>query len=224
MTVDGDRTLTRTCDPCELDLVAGSLVDRESYVTQNRSHGPRGRSKIAALNAVWLDLDVHRVPSLSHLERPEIEALIRDRISGAGLPPASFLVDSGRGYHVIWLLGSAVAKALPRWSALMRALVEWARPLGADPACIDAARVLRLPGSWHPGAGREVTVVDGTAARHDFENFSSAVWRAAGRPTRRDLGERRTRRAARAAGPIGDVPRAAPRGLSRQSVLEPLAG
>ena len=217
MTVDGDRALTRTYDPCELDLVAGSLVDRESYVTQNRSHGPRGRSKIAALNAVWLDLDVHRVPSLSHLERPEIETLIRDRISGAGLPPASFLVDSGRGYHVIWLFESAVAAALPRWSALMRALVEWARPLGADPACIDAARVLRLPGSWHKGACREVTVVDGTAARHDFENFSSAVWRAAGRPTRRDLGERRTRRAARAAGPIGDVPRAAPRGLSRKA-------
>lgn len=199
MLADGDTMHTRTYRPCELDAVAGPLIEAESYVTLNRAHGPRGRSRLAALNACWLDLDVYRIPALAGLERPHLASLIRNRIAAAGLPEPSFLVDSGRGYYVIWLLAGAATAALPRWSAVMRALVAWARPLGADPACIDVARVLRVPESWHHGAGRQVAVVGATGERCEFEVFADAVWRASRRPTRTELESHKARRAIRAA-------------------------
>ncbi len=217
MVADGDRIHTRTYRPIELDAVAGPLLEAESYVTPNRSHGRRGRTRIAALNAVWLDLDVYRVPALAHRARPATEAIILGRIKEAGLPAPSFLIDSGRGYYAIWLIRRVVTAALPRWSALMRALVEWARPLGADPACVDAARVLRLPGTLHEGAGREVTVVAGTGERHEFESFSAAVWQAAGRPTRRELDKRKQRRKAPAQSGADAGAKAKPRGLARRT-------
>ena len=179
---------------------AGPLIEQTAYVCMNRFYGPRGGGRrLAALNAVWLDLDVYRAPALDGLSRPSIAAEILRRARSAGLPPLSFLVDSGRGFYAIWLLAGAAPAAEPRWRAAMRALVDWARDLGADPACTDPARVLRLPESWHDGVGRQVAVLAGDGARHGFDALCDALWRAAGRPDRKLLDARRRKPVARAA-------------------------
>lgn len=217
---EGDRMHAKTYRMCELGAVAGTFAEAESYVSMNRFHGPRGRSGLAALNAVWLDLDVHRIPALAHRSRPEIAAYIGACIASAGLPAPAFVNDSGRGFHVIWMLDGAAPAARRRWTALIRAIVAWARPLGADPACVDVSRVLRLPGSWHAEAGRQVTVLAGTAERHAFGAFEATVWHALGRPSRAALAERKALRAAR---PVRSTELAAhkapakPRGLSRRA-------
>ena len=191
----GDRVSAHTCAQDMMAAAAGPLLEQTAYVCMNRFYGPRGGGRrLAALNAVWLDLDVYRAPALDGLSRPSIAAEILRRARSAGLPPLSFLVDSGRGFYAIWLLAGAAPAAEPRWRAALRALVDWARDLGADPACVDPARVLRLPESWHDGVGRQVAVLAGDGARHGFDALCDAIWRAAGRPDRKQLDERRQRK------------------------------
>jgi len=190
----GDRISAHTCAQDMMAAAAGPLIEQTAYVCMNRFHGPRGGGRrLAALNAVWLDLDVYRAPALDGLSRSLIAAEILRRARVAGLPALSFLVDSGRGFYAIWLLAGAAPAAERRWRAAMGALVEWARDLGADPASTDPARVLRLPESWHDGVGRQVTVLAGDGARHGFDALCDAIWRAAGRPDRKQLDERRRR-------------------------------
>lgn len=192
------------------DVAIGPLIEQESYVAMNRYHGPRGGGRrLAALNAAWVDLDVYRSLALAGVPRAAIPAVIRERVRVLGLPPPSFLIDSGRGFYLQWLLDGAVPAAEPRWRATMGALVDLFRDLGADGACTDPARVLRLPESWHEGAGRQVAVVDGAGTRCPFDAFADAVWRASGRPVRVALDARRRR----AAQPLPS----APRGLSREA-------
>lgn len=194
--------------------VAANLVEQEAYIALNPFYGRRGgERRLAALNAIWLDLDTYRVPELTGLGRCEISDRIFDAIIGAGLPAPSFLVDSGRGFYAIWLLTGGCRAALPRWRAVMRALVDWAKPLGADPACADPARVLRLPGSWHEKAGRQVTVVAGDGARHSFELLADRIWRAVGRPARKELDAARHERRGRT--DSDEVVGRGPRGLPR---------
>ena len=216
LSVQGDRVRSHTWERDGISRIAATLTEQEAYIAMNPYHGPRGGSRrLAGLNAVWLDLDTYRVPSLANSSRADIADHILRTLGGAGLPEPSFLVDSGRGYYCIWLLSGAAPAALPRWRAVMRALTDWARPLGADPACIDPARVLRLPGSWHDGAGRQVEVLGGDGSRHPFEPLADTIWRVAGRPTRRALDMARQARTCRS--PRQAKKPATPRGLPRRA-------
>jgi hypothetical protein len=215
LTITADGVRSHTLHRDVLCSAAATLVEQQSYVAMNPYFGPRGgERRLAGLNAVWLDLDTYRVPSLATLPRHEIAARILVAISDVGLPAPSLLSDSGGGFHCIWLLTSTSPRALPRWRAAMRVLTAWARPIGADPACVDPARVLRLPGSWHDGAAREVAIVCGDGARYPFEPLADSIFRAAGKPTRREL-DAGKRRAPQAPPIEGAAPRRG--GLSRRA-------
>ena len=86
------------------------------------------------------------------------------------IPQPSIMARSGRGVYLFWLLRDVKDPArLPHawpekielYKACNRALNERLRShlLPADPAAIDAARVLRVPGSIHRKALRRVTYV-----------------------------------------------------------------
>jgi hypothetical protein len=215
LTGSGDHLKSHTWSRDLVGAASATLVEQEAYIAMNPYFGPRGGDRrLAALNAVWLDLDTYRIPALSTLPRPEVQTHILRTVHAAGLPAPSLLVDSGRGFHCVWLIRGTSPAALPRWRALMKALARWARPLGADPACVDPARVLRLPGSWHEGAGRQVAIVAGDGARHAFEPFADAIWRAVGRPARRAYDAARGNRFRRDSGAQSDR---RPRGLPRRS-------
>ena len=194
-----DTVTAHTCDREEALAAADVLLESDAaYVAINPYHGPRGGNRrLATLNAVFLDLDVHRVPALAWLSRAAIAGQITARIAALGLPPASVTIDSGRGFYAVWLLDGGHPDAEPRWRAATRALVGLFAGFGADPACVDPARVLRLPESWHEGAGRMVTIVSGDGARHHFDTLCNRIFVAAGRPTREALAARRAGRTPR---------------------------
>lgn len=86
------------------------------------------------------------------------------------IPQPSIMARSGRGVYLLWLLRDVKDPAkLPHawpekielYKACNRALNERLRfhQLPADPGAIDAARVLRFPGSVHRKALRRVTYV-----------------------------------------------------------------
>lgn len=188
-----ERGVVARCYPAaEIGPVLPTWLETAAYVGLNRYAGPRGGGPpVMELTCLYADLDTYRQPELMFLERAEIEETILGRIDSYGLPPPSILVDSRRGYYALWLIEPLSGRALQRWQAAQRCLVGRLAPLGADPACCDAARVLRIPGTTNGKAGRIVTIVRGDGRRYRFDDLEDVIYRAAGRPTRRQLTARR---------------------------------
>jgi len=126
----------------------------------------RSADRLQYLNACYVDLDVGRTSS----ERKEQRLNWRDAMALAGkimddgkLPQASIFARSGRGLYILWLLcdpkeTNNPPKAWPEKTALYKMINQEMnyrlKHLAADPAAVDAARILRVPGSLHTGANR----------------------------------------------------------------------
>jgi hypothetical protein len=193
--IDGPDKIRSAATPSELlPTIASAWAEGTSYISLNRFHGVRRVSRLAALNALYVDLDTYNCPSLSQLMDEALDRVILDHVSLIGLPPPSFLLDTGRGRAAVWLIRELPAAAHPRWRACQRALVAACKLLEADPACTDAARVFRLPGSTNGKSGREVTVRGGTGRRHAFDELADGFYRATGRPTREQLEKQKAAR------------------------------
>src|SRR3712207_2839356 len=79
------------------------------------------------------------------------------------VPEASFIVLTGRGIAVYWLIEPVPYMALPLWNAVQKFLLNKLEDVGADPKSIDAARVMRLSGSLNQKSGNftELLVYNG---------------------------------------------------------------
>jgi predicted P-loop ATPase len=95
--------------------------------------GSGTKASVGPGQVCWCDLD------FKDYEDGEEEA--RERLTLLRMPPSA-LVSSGNGLHAYWLLDAVVAPAV-----IEAANVRLIAATGADEACKDSARVLRLPGS-----------------------------------------------------------------------------
>jgi len=91
---------------------------------------------LRSLRAVYVDIDRHL----------SVEAALL-AVEDAMLPSPNYVIQSGRGIHLYWLIDSVPPKALPVWQAIQRKLVRILEETGADKACTDCTRVLRIVGS-----------------------------------------------------------------------------
>lgn len=154
---------------------------RDTYISQAEFFAPKRRiATLRSIGLVWADCgDDGR---FSHLEERVAVKRIREVISEAGIPDPSIIVSSGRGYHPKWIFERGVpAAALPRWSAVERAITGTLKDeLDADPKATDAARVLRLAGTLNTRNGKIAHIayrndVNGEPYRYDFEQFCRDV-------------------------------------------------
>ena len=78
----------------------------------------------------------------------EWEALIKAQCEKFRIPLPNDVVFSGGGVHLKWIFDEAVSRrGLAYWQYAQRLLLAQFRSLGADPASVDGARVLRLVGT-----------------------------------------------------------------------------
>lgn len=134
------------------------------YISMNtfyRSAGlkqQRGRSVdlLKRLNALYVDIDCYK----KGLTKNEVLLRLNDEFFGSKIPEPTFIIDSGRGLYLIWKLRNEDRKALPRWTAVEQYLTDTLEELGADQACTDAARVLRVPGSRNKKSGTDVSILE----------------------------------------------------------------
>ncbi len=145
--------------------------------------------------------------------RPEqVAQAVRTAVGDHWLPLPSVITDTGRGLAVLWLIHELPAAAERRWRPAQRCLIDLFSGFGADRSCGDASRLFRLPETTNWKNGRQVTVLDGTLQRYDFDALADAIYRAAGRPTRAELATRKAAKAQRrettASGPRGLAPAA----------------
>lgn len=131
-------------DPVQ-QLISGLAGAPDTFISANQFHGWRLVRLIKSLRACYVDID-----GSSDLE--EALALLR----AARIPAPSFVVYSGRGMHLYWLLQPTPGQALPVWQRVQDVLIKALASIGADPAARDCARMLRLVGTTHSKSGNEV--------------------------------------------------------------------
>lgn len=163
------------CGPQEnLPAVAEALRGTsDSYFTVNQFQGWRQVRLLKSLRAVYVDLDGQEDLDLA------LEAL-----ASAQMPAPSFVVWSGRGLHLYWLLRSAPAQALPVWQRMQDALIKSLATIGADPACRDCTRILRLAGTRNSKNNKETRGLILTGTEWDMHTLADEILgaRKPGRP------------------------------------------
>ncbi len=134
----------------------------------------RKEKHLRSLTACYADIDCGRPESTE----PGAARTWRDALHRAGvladagvIPQPSIMARSGRGAYLFWLLRDAddpsklphawMDSTIPLYKAINKAIDErlLTCSLPADIRAIDAARVLRVPGSIHRQAGRRVSYV-----------------------------------------------------------------
>lgn len=121
--------------------------------------GDRGDDVVAALNAVWMDLDTYT----KELSPEQVLAALETLKDDGRLPSWSLEIRSGRGLWVVWLLTRDDSESPPQATAankaacvsINRALALRFAHLGADPASTNLARVTRVPGTINSTAVSE---------------------------------------------------------------------
>lgn len=170
---DGKRWIK--CRPTEnLPAIAEQLRSRaDAYFTVNQFAGWREVRLLKSLRAVYVDLDGQQ----------DIE-LALEALSAAQMPAPSMAVFSGRGLHLYWLLRATPGKALPVWQRIQDAILKTLSTIGADPACRDCTRVLRLPGTINSRNGVEARGLMLTGEEWDLHSLADEILgpRKAGRP------------------------------------------
>ena len=157
-------------------------LTRDSYFTLNSSYrGAPWPNKITGLPDVWrkehkhlshlnvcyADLDGGRLDSNRQEQRYSwrVLACAAGMLMDQGeLPQASIIARSGRGAYLLWLLKDKDDPGMPprsylrieEYKKINKAIISRLKHLAADQSAFDAARVLRMDGSIHTGANKQV--------------------------------------------------------------------
>lgn len=110
--------------------------------------GDEGRTKqnVAALKSFWLDIDCGE--GKDYPSQVEGFTALRAFCKASGLPKP-IVVNSGRGLHIYWPLTEAITRE--QWEPVAARLKEVCatQGLSVDNSCFEAARILRVPGTYN---------------------------------------------------------------------------
>jgi P4 family phage/plasmid primase-like protien len=159
----GERHIaTRLPDQIERFLRKWDRPGRAAYFCTATIQPSKTRSKdtLAELNGLHADIDFRSV-----LASPEE---VEQKLGQLRLLPTA-VVNSGNGLHCYWLFREALPATSDTISYIENLLRLLADHVGGDPACCEASRLLRLPGSHNSkgGAWTEVAIVADRPARYD---------------------------------------------------------
>jgi len=131
----------------------------EVYTAMNSFKTGKSRKieNIKCLNALYTDIDCYKLNLTPEQVIFTLKMDYFDRI----IPCPTFIIKSGRGLYLIWKIYKGDDRnALPTWKKIQSYLCDKLSVFGADKTAIDAARILRVPGTVHAGTGNIVEIMD----------------------------------------------------------------
>lgn len=137
--ISSQRIVTKKWIPLT-DLKLPTFPDDQhiylGVATRKSEYEKGGKANISEIPAVWVDVD------FKDIGREEVDR----RIAEFPLPP-SIIVNSGNGYHLYWRQGTPAKMVdIPKIEDVNRRL---AFHFGGDQGSVDAAHLLRLPGTYN---------------------------------------------------------------------------
>ena len=136
----------------EVDLTGENI-----YITLNTFFKPYRRLEcIKELNALFIDLDYYKTKFTKEQIIMNLEGNYFNKI----IPATNYILDSGRGLALIWLINKVPSQALPLWKAIEEYLYNQLKEFGADRQALDATRILRVPGSINTKSKTVVSILD----------------------------------------------------------------
>ncbi|EHK2404998.1 MAG: DNA-binding response regulator [Clostridium perfringens] len=127
------------------------------YITLNTFYKPcRRLENIKELNTLFIDLDYYKTGKTKDQVLMDLEK----NYFNQSIPIPNYVIDSGRGMYLIWLIKSVPSQALPLWKAVQDYLYKQLKCFGADRQALDATRILRVPGSINSKSKTVVNILD----------------------------------------------------------------
>ncbi len=138
--LDGAYTekLLRIRDITKRDLVG------QQFLSMNRFGRRRLASMLTACGHVWVDLDPYGEDAQGNplpyrgMDLEALMALLLAAIAAAGLPAPSYVTDSGRGLHLVWLCEALPGRAGEKMSRIQEAFYG---PVLTDDGSVPARRL-----------------------------------------------------------------------------------
>ncbi|MFW2491764.1 DNA-binding response regulator [Clostridium chromiireducens] len=129
-------------------------LDANIYMTPNSFFMPKRKiENIRKLNALYIDIDYYNIENLKTYDHERILAILENDYFGQDVPEPSFVIYTGRGLAVYWLIEPVPIKVLPLWNSIQKFFVDKLRNMGADSKSIDGARIMRLAGTINDKTG-----------------------------------------------------------------------
>ena len=139
------------------ELKETDLAGENVYITLNTFYKPCRRLEcIKELNCVYIDLDYYK----TKYTKDQIIMNLEENYFNKIIPATNYILDSGRGLALIWLINKVPSKALPLWKAVQEYLYNQLKEFGADRQALDATRILRVPGSINSKSKTVVSIID----------------------------------------------------------------
>lgn len=140
----------------DYDGMDNVYVSMNTFYREKNTDRQKGRevALLKRLNALYVDIDCYKVG----LSKGEVLLRLEDDFYNTKIPVPTFTIDSGRGIYLIWKIRNEDRNALPRWNTIAQYLTDTLMELGADQACTDAARILRVPFSRNSKSHSAVTI------------------------------------------------------------------
>lgn len=130
------------------------------YLTPNSFYKPfRQIENVRKLNSLYIDLDYYTLKNFRDLTSEQIIWRLHEDYFGVEVPFANFIVITGRGIAIYWLIEPVPYKALPLWNAVQKYFLKKLKDIGGDEKSIDAARVMRLSGSVNQKSGTKAKML-----------------------------------------------------------------
>ncbi|MEN8435948.1 DNA-binding response regulator (plasmid) [Clostridium septicum] len=139
------------------ELKEVDLTGENIYITLNTFFKPYRRLEcIKELNALFIDLDYYK----TKFTKEQIIMNLEENYFNKIIPATNYILDSGRGLALIWLINKVPSKAMPLWKAIEEYLYNQLKEFGADRQALDATRILRVPGSINSKSKTVVSIID----------------------------------------------------------------
>jgi len=152
-----------------------------SYFTPNGYNGRRLKENLTNVNAVFADWDFKpQGDEPTGFRKPDYKQFMLDLDD---LPTPTFVVESGNGWHLYWLLNESIEVTEENREELTKQVEGIHRHIhqqyGSDSGAMDVLRLMRQPGSIHkkqPAHPFEVKVVeDNEDTRYTLEELLIAI-------------------------------------------------
>lgn len=161
--------------------------ENNTYISMNTFFkNERTVDCLKRLNTLYVDIDCYKLAQ----DKRRVFAELKESYFDSIIPIPTFVIDSGRGLYLVWKLRNEDRNALPRWTKVQEYLIDALKGFGADSACRDAARILRVPFTRNSKSGTYVKVLEFNDVTYNISEIQQEYGIAEKKAYKRSDGEK----------------------------------